>query len=559
MAQEDFRTDAPSSKPIFMPVNVTDPRLALIADSINYPVHKGAQNISAYRQQAASASSSGINWNIILPSKASVMAPVAYMDCTVQITVNVKTGNDGAPLFAFGKDTAFADFPLNGMFDIVTLTINSAAVSWEANQTIDFVKKLLPKKLLDHYASTAPVQPDIFANYSDVAAGPNDVLSGFDKAYQAISRGGYDCEVTPSAAIPNGDGAAHQVILTCKFREPVLLSPFQLSNAKYSSGGFHGVSTVRLNNTFVAPGNNFAIRSTRGTGAGNYFNITGIACQAESCFLELFFLTPPPEMPIPVRNVRNYLDIVRGVTTMSNYTINAGVKDTRTINSIQLGTMPEKICIGVRRSKTSGGRTCNSADVWLPITQLSLTLNNNSAILANCTQDMLYNMSVEAGLQNTPWWVAKGSALSSAGAVQTCGSFLVFDVARHLQVDSVYAPGSIGAYNFYGSVTFQNPSATNITNTDYEIVCLFLNNCVMVTELGATSVFPSVLSKEAVLEASNQPSVKNPNRIAALQGGSWYDKSMKLAKHKAPMEKIDIFNGKGHTGGSSRLASRLAK
>ena len=518
---------------------------------------------------ASSASSSGLSWNIVLPDKSTIMAPVVYMDTQVTFTVMCSTlglPNNAAatnPLFTWGKDTAFCDYPMNSMFDVVNVTLNSASLSWEASETIDFLKRLIPSKLVDVYATTCPTAPDNFLSYSSVAGGPNDVLAGLDKADFKHSRGAYLCGALDAGAVPvpqtagsaviaNGTANLKPYTFTVHFYEPLLLSPFQLANDKYSCGGFEGVGTFRLITNFVQAANNYAIRSTTPG-----FVIQSVSCTQANCFLEMFFVTPPPEMIIPNRNVRPYLDIVRNVTPVG-CTVVAGAVGNQAISSQQLATLPSKICVGVRLIKSSASKTCGTPDYWLPIQSVQLTLANSSALFDSCNNGTLYNISVEAGLNDVPWSIANGYSVVGGAKAATAGSFFVCDVGKHIAIDSAYAPGSLGSFSFYGNVNFLNTTSNQITSaSNYELVILFLNSCIMVTEMGSTSVYPSILSKEMVLECSSKPSTRNPNKIAILSGGSWVEKELKFYKKKHDRKQDEAQEGSGITAGSKRLLHRL--
>jgi hypothetical protein len=177
-------------------------------------------------------------------------------------------------------------------------------------------------------------------------------------------------------------------------------------------------------------------------------------------------------------------------------------------------------------------------------------------------------MSVEAGLQNTPWWVAKGYAQGSAGQIATAGSFLIFDVAKHLQLNGVYAPGSIGQFQFYGNVEFMNTGTLANGTGDFEVVVFFLNQNLMATENGSTATFPSILSKQMVLDSASQPSMKNPSKLAVMAGGGWYDKSARLKykkllreaeaeKHEGAGRSAGGYSAGGYSAGSAKLSRRL--
>ena len=138
----------------------------------------------------------------------------------------------------------------------------------------------------------------------------------------------------------------------------------------------------------------------------------------------------------------------------------------------------------------------------------------------------------------------------------TSGSPVIFDVGRHLPTGAnYYTTGSACQCNFYAKVTVANNlTAAQLAKTGpgLEIVVLFLGDAVLVNELGASSVFTSLISKAEALKVADQPPLavvsKNPAMIGG--GGNWFSRALKAKKGKG-RENEDIF-------GSGRAAGRAA-
>ena len=549
--QENFQTNDTSTKPIFTTVNVTDPRIANISDSVVFPVKSGANSITAYKAPASGASSSGLSFNVILPSMQTVLAPVMIMESI--ITFNIQ-GNQvaGSPLFNQGVDSSFSDFPLNECFNVQTTTMNSSAVTFEAGETLPLLKTMLSEKELQKYVGLCATGRDVLKEYTDASGTIYDpIIDLAGHTVEKYCRGRYPYAVSwATNANPNGTNntTATYATISVKFLEPVLNPLFSLSNEN-SQGGFTGLTTFRFNTTFKQASAIKAIRSSVVD-----FSITSISAEQSSTFLHLFYLSPQISQKVPRRNIHNFLDIVRSVKTVPLSTIVSGTTNLSSfqidLTPQQLGYMPSKIVIGVRIPVAN--QTSNTTDHWLPISGVNLTLANRSGLLNNASQAQLYNMSVENGLNSVDYANFTGGMLKGGLVKATCSSPIILDVSKDLNIDPEYAPSSMGAFNFYGQITVSPKVLVNAGNpqysstTGYEVVVLCLGNALMVTELGSSSVFTSLLSKEQVLKSAEQPYGKS--KKMTVFGGNW------LSKFRNGKE-----DGAGHASGhASGRASGLA-
>lgn len=565
--QEDFQTKE-DNKPVYEPVNITDPRLSLISNSIRFPVVKGADQITAYKASASSASTSGISFNVILPSVRTAVAPVAYLKCKITFTVTATAGNAGDKTLAYALTSAFGDYPLNSMFDIVNATFNNSSITFEQGQNWDLLKHLIPKRLTEYWQTLTPTQQDVFMNYNDATGTNFDPIIGFGNAEKQYNRGGW---FEPSFNIttnPNPQNpTASDAVFTVTFCEPVVCPPFCMTSSEgYSDGAFDGLTTMRLNFTFKPVNSMRVIRSKLADMVVKSFNIASNT-DAE---LQLFYLTPHPSTIIPTRNVRPFLNVIRNVTPYAQQTFtapNAGAVTTRKyhINSIQLGVMPSKVLIGVREVLSAQRPT--DANVWVPISNASLTLNNRSALLSTSSQEQLFEMSKEAGLQHPSDYAVWRGAIAKSGTNQTplnykgaVGGILALDVGKHLAVDDQYASGSVGQFNFFGDIEVSwAVQMYGGQATDIEVVVLFLNEGLLINELGASSIINGCLDKETVLKVSQEKPMKN-RKNPSLVGGTknWFQKELKKSVKQEKEGGVGYASGKA-SGRSSRYDKLTSK
>ena len=82
-------------------------------------------------------------------------------------------------------------------------------------------------------------------------------------------------------------------------------------------------------------------------------------------------------------------------------------------SSIQLTCIPDKIVVCVR--KNIGNLTCEDADNYATIKNISIHFNNQAGLLSSMTPEQLYRNSVQSGLANMSWDEFCGSVISCAG------------------------------------------------------------------------------------------------------------------------------------------------
>ena len=460
-------SDKQSNAPIYAPFNHTDSRLSRITNSVPLPFHYGASEVVPYVQLASSQSASSIQFNCILPSLATVVSPVALIKTTLTVKLSITTLAGQSP-FVLGQNACFSEFPFHSMVLSCAVTFNNSNITLEVAEVLDVLKRLIPQKVIDKYASITPVGPDVMGGVNvpfTTAAGALQNLYNPITPYgycpnKRFNRGGW----FPEGLVITGNVAGavspnNTATLTFTLVEPVLISPFSMSS-EYGSGGFSGLQSLRLSYQLKSPANMRFIRSSQ---AG--FALTSVVPSASE--LQLFFLSPHVSAQIPRRNVHPYLDIIRMTTNVDGLNANIGANDVAdkqvSLNTINLATMPTKIIIGVRM--TVANQSALNADQWLPISNVALTLNNHANLLTTMSKYQLYEASVENGLNGVDYQMfsgqANGFSAANAGTAQpfvpTVGSFIILDVAKDLAIANEYfTTNSSGTFNFYGKVTFNN-------------------------------------------------------------------------------------------------------
>ena len=161
--------------------------------------------------------------------------------------------------------------------------------------------------------------------------------------------------------------------------------------------------------------------------------------------------------------------------------------------------------------------------------------------------EQLYRNSILSGLGNLTWdefcgtctttddsvfssFAGLGSKIMTGAAnptgfrlQPTTGSILVLDFASVIQLtEEYYAPGSLGTFNLQFSLQVQNNHYNQWDAGSYELIVMPMLSGVFVNERGTSSTFISLLTKEDVIQASQQePYTKF--EIRRLIGGGFMD------------------------------------
>ena len=94
--------------------------------------------------------------------------------------------------------------------------------------------------------------------------------------------------------------------------------------------------------------------------------------------------------------------------------------------------------------------------------------------------------------------------------IATTGSMLVLDFASVIQLtDEYYAPSSLGTFNLQVQLGVTNNQTDTWPANSYEFIIIPMNSGVFVNERGTSSTFLSLLTKQDVLQALEQPAYTN--------------------------------------------------
>jgi len=507
----------------FEKVLVKDPRLD-VQDSIKYAVVKGGQNVTASPFKAISESDSQVVFNIQVPSEQTIVDRRLLWTSTLLVrTTTASTGT-------YGIDWALASFPLHQLLSVMSATINNNTVSLNVNDVLPAIIRLICCDDLTYFNSSSPTFADTQNVYpTSVAKGAshNNPLSDLTQCEN--NRNPHRGVFAPySVATGSVEGTLDW---TFKVTEPLLISPFIFTDLKANSQGFYGIQNMN----FVLNKNGFQKKVARGKVAVTDVSTSGtIGGSTPTSTLLFMFLTPHPSDLMPARNIVPYYELPRYITSLdalngSQTLFNKGASGAPTVNvvlnTLQLNQIPDKLIIFVRKVPANNSLDTDTA---FPIQNISVNFNNNSGILASASPIQLWEMSRNNGLQSS-WndyngWgidtILAGGSGNAYSLVGTVGSYLTLEFGRDIQLtEDFYACGSLGNFNL--QVTL---NVTNNTNSAYDAgalqcVLITMNSGVFVCERGTSSTYTGILTKQDVLEASQQEHYTHDD-VGRMVGGA---------------------------------------
>lgn len=509
-----------------------------VTDSLPFGVVKSGQNVTTQIYPATSASASSQTYSIQTPSEVTLLDRNIVWQSTYEIEIR---GNPAAGEFLvdLGNRDALAPLPLHMSATTLQVQVNNNSVSVNIRDVLPQLLRMYgDDRALARWNGIAPLAPDTYRNYTDQIGSNNNSNGSFSQTADnsLVSRGTYSIdflqETTPATATRNqqtiGDGTLRVVRLRFTSFEPLFLSPFHFANLSANQMAIYGVSNLNFIFNISAQANRLWRCGATEAAIPNY-SVSIAAVSGSRLIFQM--LTPHPSQILPSKNVVDYVDFPRYLTTFNNSiaagAVNAAnelVPTTTTFssNNIQLNQVPDMLVICARKPMSQ--QTNRDADCFLPITGISINWNNQSGLLANATQDTLYRMSAKT--TNQTWQEFRGYAnkyIPPVGAgyntrlqqVLTSGSILALRFGQDIPiVEEFYAAGSLGSFNLQFNVTLQNYT---LQDQPVELVLMCVNSGLFITSQGVSSTYTGILTKSDVLAASEMKPVSE--RHLRLVGG----------------------------------------
>lgn len=513
----------------FQKVLVKDDRLAGITSQVRYAVIKGGANMTCAQYNAIGSSPflSNIVFNVQVPSQETVVARQALIETTLrfQITatpVSLDAAVQGSGyVFNYGGVDGFSPFPFHALVNSTQWTINNNTISQNTRDLLSVLCRIHDKRYLQRYNGMTPVMFDSYGDYSQIPADAQN------KPFAGFSGMSLDNDLQPRGVLPltivSGTNylattaGPRVLVVELKVTEPCMLSPFVFAGDE--GQGMYGIQNFNATYNLTGAANN--VVRFGGVLASRYTVAPVVVFQgAYSPRLLLQYLTPHPSDLLPARNVLPYYELPRYITTLAP--IAAGATSRIVSSSLQLNQIPDKLFIVV--CKNIDARLVSDADSFLPIRGISINWNNSSGLLSSATQQDLWRMSIENGI-NMSWaeWSGLASVASPASAtgslpITTCGPVLCLEYGKDIELkDDYYAPGSLGNFQLQFNLDVVNNTA--VPTAGYQLMVIVQNSGVFSLERGVSSSYLGILTKSDVLEVSRDKAIPFSDAIRMVGGG----------------------------------------
>lgn len=315
--------------------------------------------------------------------------------------------------------------------------------------------------------------------------------------------------------------------------EKLVLSPFTFSDVHEWDTGLFGINNIQLIMNLQPPSR--IVRSTNGNGwtvSPPSFQPTAFA----NSRVNVQFLTPSLDVPLPPKSVVPYLEYPRYITAASQ-ALNAGATLQIQSQTITLPQIPDLFIIYVKPQgyfTTSGGAPVagsvdtTQGDWYFPVATnadgvpnpLNVNFDNFSGLLSSQTAEQLYAMSVKNGLDmDFNAWVGQahsqransvgstgtnGTGGASAGRLPTVGGFLVLKPSQDITLQTGQAPSLVGNFTFQFNLTIKNNTTTNYTN-GVVLYVITANSGFFESIRGSSRIIKGVLSEQDIISAPLAP------------------------------------------------------
>lgn len=532
-----------------------------------YAVEKGPDSITNQSYTSVGANTSQVQFNPPLPSTV-FLDRLMYQSVTtyLQTTCVVPNGTpNGEQILVFGRDAALCAFPFMSMVSNFTVQVNNEQFSLNAQNGAFQILSRLADCGSDRRVRTCPNMLDVYQSNNDGylaintplaswldSTGPKDVPNGawwnlaFTDAVgnllsgtgSYVSANGSTVNYVAGTPIVTSGATSYQLYIVFNTKEPIFVSPLIWADAHEWSTGLFGVKTLQITESLSTAQVSRVLRYTTGAGralSGTAFN-AGMSNPVQNAVLNVLQLTPSYSLPLPPKSIIPTYRVVSYPTNTAT-TIAPGATATQAATTITLPNMPSLIVIAVRPTLASGNPDPTDAvyaDWYLPISNVSIILENNASLLTTLIPEQLHDISVKNGLKmDFLSWNGQARSANTGGVIPTVGGFLVLRPGPDLKLAEGLAPGLTGNYTLNVIVTYKNTSTITVQPS---ITILTLESGYCVSSEGQSKSVWGVLTQADVLGAA-QADFTTREQMKHLVGGGFLD-TLSSAFGKAK----DIFN-----------------
>jgi len=368
--------------------------------------------------------------------------------------------------------------------------------------------------------------------------------------------------------------------------EKLVLSPFTFSDVHEWDTDLFGINNIQLiMNLQSAPtrlvrssGMRFATQAAAQAVGASQKLITGVTSVAvaynttvtgsfQNSVVNVQFLTPSLDVPLPPKSVVPYLEFPRYITNYSGQSIAPLATAQIQSQTITLPQIPDLLIIYVKNGLTA----TNFGDSYMPLASryfggvanpLSVNFDNFSGLLSSQTTEQLYAMSIKNGL-DMDWSTFTGGAYVGQaqvptgipvlgttlvvatntntatgsravttggsvpsfsavaglgkGIVPTVGSILVLKPSQDITLQTGQAPSLVGNFTLQFNIQVYNNSGVTITNP--QLFVITANSGFFESIRGSSRIIKGVLSEQDIIGAPLAPTATTQELHRYVGGG----------------------------------------
>jgi hypothetical protein len=589
-----------------------------------YGVYKGGESVTNTPFKAISQNSAQHTFNCNVPS------PNIFVDravdwsseCTVSFMASVNVADAGiandatagnVPVITYGKDFALSAFPLHSLTQTMTATINDVVVSMNTQELLPQILRLTDyrKNLVQR---TCPSMLDTYADYDDGFGSMNTPLNSYFESIAGTyaTNGAYGrvafCDpnngqllvgagtytfggvavwynngvphcgnANPATGRNANLGAGLPIGLYFKSTEKLVLPPFIFADSKEMSTGLFGINAFQLLMNMVgSAGLQRVIRATSENNRTITANsVNWVANGFNNSTLNVVFITPSLALPLPAISSVPWMEFARYTSACG--AIPAGLSQLQS-NNIVLPCIPDYFMIFVKPLVSQ--YAYSDADYLLPITNINLQFNNFAGLMNSMTQEQLYHMSIQNGLE-VDWNLFYGaSATAPQNAVlntlvRTCGAPLLIKPAKDFHLSQGLASGVNGNFNVQFNLTVDNLTGGTLASNTCLIYLVCINSGFFESHGGASRIIRAPINEADVINAQSIGAV-GKQRLERMVGGGFWDKissvinkasdiykdtkpALSAIKNALPDSKVKAVLGKVGYGRAGKMKDRVVE
>lgn len=357
--------------------------------------------------------------------------------------------------------------------------------------------------------------------------------------------------------------------------EPLILSPFLYQDSKeMTEVGLYGCTNIALTMNLQTAGPSLGFDTTAKTPGMKYYvdrlqnlyptnasivRSTGLHALYSKIALQnpnsnassntgpfisprllVTFLTPPPDVTLPLVSTVPYMEFPRYFSPVTVNTQN-GIVDVSS-NTITLSSIPDFLAIFVKPNVR--GQT--QQESYIPIRRIGVTFDNYSNLCSNFAQEDLYACSVAAGLDmdyhqfrgyanaayptELPIASVSGSSILDirdvASVTQLTGGPLLLRMGQDIPLSPGLAPGTLGNFSVQLNIQLDNTKGffnhlSSLTATNNAtIIIMAVNSGFFETVRGQSAVRKTILNSVDVESASVQAGITS-SHLRRLVGANY--------------------------------------